>query len=258
MNAHTILVEFTLRDATLARFSELVHANAAASLKNEPGCRRFDVFVPDGANRVVLYEEYRDREAFAAHCRTPHFHAFDAAVASMIVTKQVTVLAPPIVKDSPPAATPTAAAEHSVPAADLLALGVDVFMRAGVPADEAEIVANALVEADLRGMQSHGVLRIPIYVEKIRANGFRAGRKGTIVHESSGTALLDGEDGLGQAISLRAMDSGRFTFRRVATRAWTTPTSTTLSPARSLRSIIASIRSTLTISRPVRRRVCTR
>src|SRR5882757_9084403 len=95
MSAHTILVEFTVREGVLPRFVELVRANAAASLEDEPGCRRFDVFVPAAGDRVVLYEEYRDRSAFADHCRAPHFQSFDTAVAPMVVAKQVTELPVP-------------------------------------------------------------------------------------------------------------------------------------------------------------------
>jgi LDH2 family malate/lactate/ureidoglycolate dehydrogenase/quinol monooxygenase YgiN len=211
MSAYTILVEFTVVDGTLPGFLEMVRANAAASLAEEPGCRRFEVFVPDDGNRVVLYEEYRDRSAFAEHCRTPHFLSFDAAVQSMVVAKRVTELGPAGSAAKAPtpgrlATSAKAVGERSVRADELLELGIDIFTRAGVPADEARIVANALVEADLRGMQSHGVLRIPVYVEKIRAGGFRGGRKGTIVRETPGTALLDAEHGLGQVVSLRAMD----------------------------------------------------
>ena len=208
MTSYTILVEFTVREGTLPRFVELVRTNAAASLAGEPGCRRFEVFVPGDGDRVILYEEYRDRSAFADHCRAPHFHAFDAAVASIVVAKRVTELdtaaIPPQVTASLSIAVKESR-ERSVAADDLLALAVDIFACAGVPPDEAHVVANALVEADLRGMQSHGVLRIPIYVEKIRAGAFRPGCNGKIVRETAATALLDGENGLGQVVSLRAM-----------------------------------------------------
>jgi LDH2 family malate/lactate/ureidoglycolate dehydrogenase/quinol monooxygenase YgiN len=206
-DSHTILVEFKLRSGTKPRFAALVRANAASSLRDESGCRRFDVFVPEAGDDVILYEEYRDRAAFADHCRSPHFLEFDATVASMVLSKRVTVLDAPMPAAASKASVATPAPqERKVAAEDLLALATDVFTRAGTSRDEARIVANALVEADLRGMQSHGVLRIPIYVEKIRAGGFRAGHRGTILRESPGTALLDGEDGLGQVISLHAMD----------------------------------------------------
>ena len=53
-----ILVDFTLAPETRAEFHRLVLENAAASLRDEPGCRRFDVLVPEGdsGDRVVLYE----------------------------------------------------------------------------------------------------------------------------------------------------------------------------------------------------------
>jgi LDH2 family malate/lactate/ureidoglycolate dehydrogenase/quinol monooxygenase YgiN len=206
-NPHIILVEFKLRSGARPRFVELVRANAASSLRDEPGCQRFDVFVPDSGNDVVLYEEYSNRAAFDEHCRSLHFRLFDVEIATMVESKRVTVLDTPEPALNPKASAPESSPlERKVAAEALLTLATDIFERAGTPADEARIVATALVEADLRGMQSHGVLRIPIYVEKIRAGGFRAGHRGTIVRESPGTALLDGEDGLGQVIALNAMD----------------------------------------------------
>ena len=96
--------------------------------------------------------------------------------------------------------------ERLVDAGELRRLAIDIFERAGVPEDEARLVAETLVAADLRGMQSHGCLRIPIYVEKIRAGGFKPGRKGRILRETAATVLIDGEDGLGQVLALRAME----------------------------------------------------
>ena len=96
--------------------------------------------------------------------------------------------------------------EALVDAGKLLSLIVDIFERAGMPNDEAALVADALVLADLRGMHSHGVLRTTIYVEKIRGGGFRPGRKGRVVRETGGTVLLDGEDGIGQVLTIAAMD----------------------------------------------------
>ncbi|MBV9260090.1 MAG: Ldh family oxidoreductase [Pseudolabrys sp.] len=93
-----------------------------------------------------------------------------------------------------------------IDAGRLTALVHDVLLRAGMPPDEAALVADALVLADLRGMQSHGVLRVPIYVEKIRAGGFRPGRKGRVIRETASTVLLDGEDGIGQVLTIAAMD----------------------------------------------------
>ena len=92
---HKILVEFELHSGMRPRFVELVRSNAAASLRDESGCRRFEVFVPSTGDAVFLYEEYVDAAAFAEHCRSPHFGLFDVAVAPMVASKRVTVLDSP-------------------------------------------------------------------------------------------------------------------------------------------------------------------
>jgi quinol monooxygenase YgiN len=87
---YIITVEFHLRPGALADFLPLIVANAQASLRHEPGCQRFDVLVPDGSSdQVLLYEIYDDEPAFQAHCRSPHFHAFDTASRDMCVAKTV-------------------------------------------------------------------------------------------------------------------------------------------------------------------------
>ena len=73
------------------RFVELVAVNAAASVRDEPGCRRFDILLPEaGGERVDLYEIYDDADAFAAHLETPHFKRFKAETAELIERSSVT------------------------------------------------------------------------------------------------------------------------------------------------------------------------
>lgn len=87
---YIITVEFRLRLGASADFLPLIVANAQASLRDEPGCQRFDVLVPEGStNQVLLYEIYDDEQAFQAHCRSPHFRAFDAASRDMCEAKTV-------------------------------------------------------------------------------------------------------------------------------------------------------------------------
>ena len=81
-----------------------------------------------------------------------------------------------------------------------------ILEKVSVPADNAALLARALVSADLRGMNSHGVLRLPVYVRRLQNGGFRPDSKGRIVRETAGTVLIDGEDGLGAVITCRAMD----------------------------------------------------
>lgn len=90
MADYAIIVDFKLRANTRRLFRSLVDANARTTLGSEPGCRRFDVLEPKGEeDRVVLYEIYRDRAAFEDHLKTPHFAAFDAAVAGLVADKSV-------------------------------------------------------------------------------------------------------------------------------------------------------------------------
>ena len=85
-----ILVEFDLHPGAAEEFLRLVHENATTSVRDEPGCRRFDVLVPeDEVLRVVLYEIYDSPVAFDAHLRTPHFRAFDEATGDLVRSRAV-------------------------------------------------------------------------------------------------------------------------------------------------------------------------
>ncbi len=93
MAKFTILVRFRIADGQMASFLPLMIENAEASRRDEPGCERFDVLQPAQAeDSILLYEIYRDRDAFDAHCVSPHFKRFDAATKAMVAEKEVTVL----------------------------------------------------------------------------------------------------------------------------------------------------------------------
>ena len=90
MNPFVIYVDFRLKPGMAAAFREAMDANAIASCRDEPGCRRFDVIEPVGeADRILLYEIYDDEEAFRAHTRMPHFVRFDEETAPMVAQKLV-------------------------------------------------------------------------------------------------------------------------------------------------------------------------
>lgn len=80
-----------------------------------------------------------------------------------------------------------------------------IFAELGVPLEDAEIVADNLVAADLRGISSHGVARLQRYVKGIKDGVMLARPEIKVVHETPATALIDGGDGLGQPVSKRAM-----------------------------------------------------
>lgn len=87
---YVVSVELTICAGAMDRFVPLMRENAAASLRDEPGCLQFDVVRCEAApNLILLWEVYTDAAAFAAHLKTPHFLAFDAAVADMVAAKTV-------------------------------------------------------------------------------------------------------------------------------------------------------------------------
>ncbi len=73
-----------------------------------------------------------------------------------------------------------------------------IFEAAGVPADDATLVAESLVDGNLCGHDSHGVVRIPQYMESMRKGEIVAGAPLTIVRESDTTPVVDGGWGFGQ------------------------------------------------------------
>lgn len=88
MEAFAITAEFRLKPGSFDAFRPLMLQNADASLRSEPGCRRFDVLIPAGtSDRVFLYEIYDDRAAFEAHLKSMHFQSFDAAVKDMVAER---------------------------------------------------------------------------------------------------------------------------------------------------------------------------
>lgn len=80
-----------------------------------------------------------------------------------------------------------------------------ILEAVGAPRGEAEIVADSLVKANLRGVDSHGVFRLPIYINRVEHKTIIPGAPFTIVREATSTALVDGGSGFGQVVGVRAM-----------------------------------------------------
>lgn len=97
-------------------------------------------------------------------------------------------------------------AEETIVAADKLRTFCHaVAKNLGVPDDAASILAENLVEADLRGVHTHGSSLLLGYSRRLRSGGTRPTGDLTIVSENAATALADGGDGIGQVIATRAM-----------------------------------------------------
>ncbi|GAB4444261.1 MAG: Ldh family oxidoreductase [Chloroflexi bacterium OHK40] len=88
----------------------------------------------------------------------------------------------------------------------LRAFTAAVFMAVGVPAPDAHLVADSLVQADLWGHQSHGVLRAGWYVARLRSGVMTPVAEPAFVIDAGAIAVLDGRHGIGQVLTARAMD----------------------------------------------------
>jgi len=80
------------------------------------------------------------------------------------------------------------------------------LQKVGVPDDQAAIIAQAVVEADLRGIESHGVLRLPAYIRRVQAGTMTAMTSLKIRRERGAALLLDARHGFGQVAGVRAME----------------------------------------------------
>ncbi len=83
-----------------------------------------------------------------------------------------------------------------------------IFVAAGCDAEEAGRIGHHLVSANLAGHDSHGVIRVPRYVQWLQEGKVRAGQAPTVVAESANHAVLDGNRGFGQTIGPAAVDMG--------------------------------------------------
>jgi L-2-hydroxycarboxylate dehydrogenase (NAD+) len=79
------------------------------------------------------------------------------------------------------------------------------LVASGVPSDDADIVVGVLIQSDLRGIESHGIGRLKMYLDFIKAHVQNPVTHFEILTESPGTALVDGHYGMGHVISFKSM-----------------------------------------------------
>ena len=78
--------------------------------------------------------------------------------------------------------------------------------KAGIPAADAETIAEVLVTTDMRGVHSHGVVRIARYLDCIRAGGIRPDAKIEVLKESPSSLMVSAAGGLGIPAAKKTMD----------------------------------------------------
>jgi LDH2 family malate/lactate/ureidoglycolate dehydrogenase len=110
-----------------------------------------------------------------------------------------------------------------IPASDLLAAATQVFAALGLPEDAAGAVAEGLVDADMRGIPSHGLMLVPMYADRIKAGSVTTATEAAVATDLGAIAVLDAGNALGiltgdQAMGLAIDRARQFGIGAVAVR----------------------------------------
>jgi L-2-hydroxycarboxylate dehydrogenase (NAD+) len=103
------------------------------------------------------------------------------------------------------------------PYEELLSFTIDIFRKIGCPKKDAHTAALALLSADLRGIDSHGIARLIGYVRLQEAGRANTRPEIRIIHETPSTAVVDGDSGLGLVVAPFAMQIAIDKARNVGT-----------------------------------------
>ncbi len=88
---------------------------------------------------------------------------------------------------------------------DLRAFCQEAYRRAGVPEDEAYIVADLLATSDLRGVETHGVTRLPIYIQRLHKGYVRSKCRLTFLKEKGPMVYAEANGSMGHVVAHKAM-----------------------------------------------------
>jgi L-2-hydroxycarboxylate dehydrogenase (NAD+) len=94
-----------------------------------------------------------------------------------------------------------------IPAAVIASFIADSLGTLGFSAADAGKVAELMTEADLTGVDAHGVFRLPSYVKRIKAGGTNPRPNIQVTRNAPATALVDGDNGMGHLVLARAADT---------------------------------------------------
>jgi LDH2 family malate/lactate/ureidoglycolate dehydrogenase len=97
-------------------------------------------------------------------------------------------------------------AQVQVDTASLIGLVGELFAALGATKADARLLADSLVTADLEGVASHGVMLLPMYVQRVRAGSVSLSAMPTIVEDHGGLVIMTAANALGQVSSQKAVD----------------------------------------------------
>jgi LDH2 family malate/lactate/ureidoglycolate dehydrogenase len=98
-----------------------------------------------------------------------------------------------------------------------------IFQACSMAREDAGLLAETLVQADLRGCHSHGVLRVPEYVAKLKEGGVDPAGKPLVVQDSKAALVVDGGNSMGQigsSFAMRPYGVATIVARWLITQCW--------------------------------------
>lgn len=88
-----------------------------------------------------------------------------------------------------------------IPASELHEISESILQGAGVAPHKAKVVADCLISANLRGVDSHGIQLLPFYIDQILAGEMDPAADGAVISESGSCLHFDAQNGLGQWVA---------------------------------------------------------
>jgi len=83
---------------------------------------------------------------------------------------------------------------------------VNIFRNAGIATADAELIADSFIDAEITGLDSHGLMRLESYIERINKNLINKNPKVRVTNEIASILKIDGDNGLGQIVTKKAFE----------------------------------------------------
>ncbi len=96
--------------------------------------------------------------------------------------------------------------EITIKVENLRSFIIDLTTKAGLTKGDAAILGESLIDADLKGIRSHGLIRLPIYVRRMESGVIDTARRVEVVREKGSIKILNANHGLGQVAGIRGME----------------------------------------------------
>ncbi|MEH7385672.1 Ldh family oxidoreductase [Bacillus sp. JJ1521] len=96
--------------------------------------------------------------------------------------------------------------DYRINAKDVVELCVDILIKHDVEEKDAITTVQSLIDADLMGINSHGIIRLPLYLRNLKDKNINKAPSIQVISKSKNTAVIDGGNGLGQVVSQQAID----------------------------------------------------